>query len=142
MSKSYNNAIAIFAEGKDLKKQVNAIVTDSREPAEAKEPDSVNAYGVLALFLTREERTEWEDRLRAGGVGYGDLKKALIEKMDARFCDAREVYRELMTTSAGAERLEAILERGAARARPVAQATLWRCLDAVGMPNPKRRLQP
>ncbi len=142
MSKSYNNAIGIFVEGKEQKKQVNAIVTDSREPAEAKEPDSVNAYGVLSLFLTREERVEWEDRLRAGGVGYGDLKKALMEKMDARFGEARAVYRDLMTTPAGEERLEAILARGAARARPVAQATLWRCLEAVGMPNTRHRLQP
>jgi len=140
MSKSYNNAIGIFVEGKELKKQVNAIVTDSREPAEPKEPESINAWGILTLFLTREERVEWEDRLRAGGVGYGDLKKALMEKMDARFGEARVVYKELMTTPQGEARLNAILEAGAARARPIAQATLARCLDAVGMPNTARRL--
>jgi tryptophanyl-tRNA synthetase len=140
MSKSYNNAIGIFVEGKELKKQVNAIVTDSREPAEPKEPDSINAWGILSLFLSREERVEWEDRLRAGGVGYGDLKKALMEKMDARFGEARVVYKELMTTTQGEARLNDILEAGAARARPIAQATLARCLDAVGMPNTARRL--
>lgn len=140
MSKSYHNAIGIFVEGKELKKQVNAIVTDSREPADPKEPDSVNAWGILSLFLNREERASWEDRLRAGGVGYGDLKKALMEQMDARFGEARAVYTELMTTPQGEARLEAILEAGAARARPIAQATLWRCLDAVGMPNTRRRL--
>lgn len=142
MSKSYNNAIGIFVEGKDLKKQVNAIVTDSREPAEPKDPESVNAWGILSLFLGREERAEWEDRLQAGGVGYGDLKKALMEKMDARFGDARAVYRDLMTTPAGEQRLNDILEAGAARARPIARATLARCLDAVGMPNAKARLAP
>lgn len=140
MSKSYNNAIGIFVEGKELKKQVNAIVTDSREPAEPKEPDSVNAWGILSLFLGREDRAVWEDRLRAGGVGYGDLKKALMEQMDARFGDARKVYQELMTTPQGEARLNDILEAGAARARPIAQATLARCLEAVGMPNTKRRL--
>jgi tryptophanyl-tRNA synthetase len=142
MSKSYNNAISIFVEGKALKKQVNAIVTDSREPAEPKEPDSVNAYGLLALFLDAAEREEWSQRLRAGGVGYGDLKGALIAKMDARFGEARLRYQALMTTSAGEDELEAILERGAARARPVAQATLHRCFEAVGMPNTARRLRP
>ncbi len=140
MSKSYNNAISIFVEGKALKKQVNAIVTDSREPHEPKEPDSVNAYGLLALFLNEAERAEWSERLRAGGVGYGDLKKALMDKMDARFGEARVRYQALMTTPAGEEELEAILQKGADRARPVAQATLHRCLDAVGMPNTAKRL--
>jgi tryptophanyl-tRNA synthetase len=142
MSKSYHNAIGIFVEGKELKRQVNSIVTDSREPAEPKEPDSVNAWGILSLFLGREERASWEDRLRAGGVGYGDLKKALMERMDARFGAAREVYRELMTTDRGHARLDDVLQAGAARARPIAQATLLRCLDAVGMVNTRRRLSP
>ena len=84
MSKSYNNTIAIFAEGKDLKKQVNAIVTDSREPAEPKEPDSLHVFALLALFLSEDEKAAWSDRLRAGGVGYGDLKKEIMAKMDAR----------------------------------------------------------
>lgn len=140
MSKSYGNTITIFAEGKELKKQVNAIVTDSREPAEAKEPDSVNAYGVLKLFLSVEEQLEWEHRLRAGGVGYGDLKKALMGKMDERFGEARLQYHRLLTTDAGAARLEEVLLAGAARAQSVARATLARCYTAVGMDNAARRL--
>lgn len=139
MSKSYGNTITIFAEGKELKKQVNAIVTDSREPADAKEPDSVNAYGILKLFLADDEKLDWETRLRAGGVGYGDLKKALMAKMDERFGDARAEYERLLTTEAGSARLEEVLQAGAARARVVAQATLGRCYSAVGMDNVARR---
>ncbi len=134
MSKSYGNSIWIFEEGKALKKAVNTIVTDSRPPEEPKEPESVNAFALLALFLDAAERADWEAKLRAGGVGYGHLKGALIEKMDAHFGEARGAYRELMGSAAGAQRLEDVLEEGAAIARPIARGVLARCLDAVGMP--------
>jgi tryptophanyl-tRNA synthetase len=141
MSKSYGNTIAIFAEGKDLKKQVNAIVTDSREPAEPKDPDTLNVYAILALFLDDDERAAWSARLRAGGVGYGDLKKEIMVRMDARFGEARVRYRHLMTTAEGERELETVLARGADRARVVARATLARCYEAVGMGNAALRLR-
>ncbi|MDP2340178.1 MAG: tryptophan--tRNA ligase [Deltaproteobacteria bacterium] len=139
MSKSYNNTISIFVEGKDLKKQVNAIVTDSREPAEPKDPSQLAVFQILALFLTPAERAAWEEKLRHGGVGYGDLKKEIMAKMDARFGEARVRYQHLMTTTAGEEELEIILARGALGARRVASATLARCYQAVGMDNAARR---
>jgi tryptophanyl-tRNA synthetase len=141
MSKSYNNTIAIFAEGKDLKKQVNAIVTDSREPAERKDPSSLNVFAILSLFLGSDERAQWEQRLLAGGVGYGELKKEIMAKMDVRFGEARVRYQQLMTTPAGQQELDAVLERGAMRARGIARETLARCYDAVGMDNAARRLR-
>jgi len=141
MSKSYNNTIAIFAEGKDLKKQVNAIVTDSREPAEPKEPDTLNVFAILSLFLGDDEQSEWAARLRQGGVGYGDIKKEIMARMDARFGDARVRYRHLMTTDDGARELEGMLARGAARARAVARSTLARCYDAVGLDSAAARLR-
>ena len=141
MSKSYNNTISIFAEGKDLKKQVNAIVTDSREPSEPKDPSTLAVFQILALFLDPAERAAWEQRLRDGGVGYGELKKEIMAKMDARFGDARARHRHLTTTTAGEEELEVILRRGASSARRVARATLARCYQAVGMDNAVRRLE-
>jgi tryptophanyl-tRNA synthetase len=133
MSKSYGNSIGLFDEGKALKAAVNKIVTDSRSPEEPKEPDSVNAFALLALFLGADEKADWERRLRAGGVGYGHLKGALIEQMDACFGEARGAYRELMGSDAGARRIDDVLAEGASIARPIARGVLARCLDAVGM---------
>jgi tryptophanyl-tRNA synthetase len=141
MSKSYNNTIGIFEEGNALKKSVNAIVTDSREPAEPKDPDTLNVYGILALFLDDAEKADWRARLQAGGVGYGHLKTAIREKMDARFGAARERYKQLMTTPAGHDELEAILQRGAKDARAIARATLARAMDAVGIVNRAKSLR-
>lgn len=140
MSKSYGNSIWMFEEGKALKKAVNAIVTDSRPPEEPKDPEGLNVYAILALFLDDAEKTDWRARLAKGGVGYGDMKKAIMEKMDARFGEARERYRQLTTTPQGQDELEAVLVAGAATVRPLARATLARCYEAVGMPNRARAL--
>ena len=141
MSKSYGNVVNVFEEGNALKKSVNAIVTDSRPPEDKKDPDELNLYKILALFLDDAERADWRARLLAGGVGYGHMKTAIREKMDARFGAARERYRALTTTPAGAAELEAILADGAVHARRIAQTTLAHCYDAVGMPNASRRLR-
>ncbi|MBL92148.1 MAG: tryptophan--tRNA ligase [Myxococcales bacterium] len=138
MSKSYGNTIPIFAEGKPLKKIVNRILTDSREPHEPKNPDDLHVYAILDLFLTEDEKAEWRARIEAGGEnapGYGHMKKAIMEKMDELFGDARVKYRELLDTPAGQEELEAVLQQGAARARATAQGVLARVYDAVGIKN-------
>ncbi|OGQ16834.1 MAG: tryptophan--tRNA ligase, partial [Deltaproteobacteria bacterium RBG_16_71_12] len=133
MSKSYGNDIWIFEEGKALKRSVNAIVTDSRPPEEPKDPDGITAYAILELFADEAERADWRARIGKGGVGYGHLKGAIIEKMDARFGPARALYRELLESQDGKRRVEETLARGASIARPLAQATLARCFEAVGM---------
>lgn len=141
MSKSYGNTITIFADGKPLEKQIGAIVTDSQPLEAPKDPDALNIYAILELFLDDAEKAEWRARLQAGGVGYGHLKKEIKAKMDARFGTARQRYTQLMTTPEGEAELEVILNKGAATARAVARQTLARCYDAVGMDNAARRLR-
>jgi tryptophanyl-tRNA synthetase len=143
MSKSYNNDIWIFEEGKALKKAVNRIVTDSRPPAEAKDPAGLNAYLVLELFLDEDERSDWRQQISEGGEGapgYGDMKKAIMARMDARFGEAREAYRALLPGGARHGEAEEVLQLGAARARRLARQVLGRCAEAVGMSNAARRL--
>jgi tryptophanyl-tRNA synthetase len=144
MSKSYGNDIWIFEEGKDLKKSVNRIVTDSRAPAEPKDPEGVTAFKILELFLSPEENAEWRARISQGGEtgpGYGDIKKEIMARMDARFGEARERYRAFMPGGGRHAEAEAVMERGAARARKLARATLARAYDAVGMTSAAGRLR-
>lgn len=80
MSKSYGNTIEIFGEEKVLRKKIMGIVMDSRTPAEPKPDAEQNlAIQLLKLFAPAEVAMDYENRLRAGGLGYGDLKKALFE---------------------------------------------------------------
>src|SRR3977135_2730010 len=80
MSKSYGNTIEIFGEEKATRKKIMGLVMDSRTPAEPKpDADKNLAVPLLKLFAPKDVAVDFENRLRAGGLGYGDLKKALFE---------------------------------------------------------------
>jgi len=78
MSKSYGNTIEIFAEGKPLRKVVMSIVTDSSTVADPKDPEKCNVFALYSLFATEEEKESLAARYRAGGMGYGEAKNALL----------------------------------------------------------------
>ncbi|MDA1267387.1 MAG: tryptophan--tRNA ligase, partial [Planctomycetota bacterium] len=123
MSKSYDNGIWVFEEGKRLKQLVGKITTDSRPPEEAKDPDGVLLIDFLTLFLDETELGEWRERVRAGGEGapgYGHLKVRLVEAMQDSFADARARRKEFLADPGEVERL---LAAGAEKARARASAT-------------------
>ena len=130
MSKSYGNAIEIFAEGKALKTAVMSVKTDSRGVEEPKDPDSVVVHQIYRLVAPPEKGREMAEALARGGYGYGDAKKALLAAIDERFAPARERRRQLAADPA---RVEAVLAAGGARARAEAQRTLEAVREAVGM---------
>src|SRR5256885_2036529 len=75
MSKSYGNAVEIFGEEKATRKKIMGIVMDSRTPQEPKpDADKNLAVQLLKLVAPAPVAKDFEDRLRAGGMGYGDLK--------------------------------------------------------------------
>jgi tryptophanyl-tRNA synthetase len=134
MSKSYGNIIEIFAEGKALRKTVMGIVTDSRTVAEPKDPASSNVFALYSLFATEEEKAALAGRYRAGGMGYGEAKQALLEKIDALFGPIRQRRKELAQDVGF---VEDVLRDGARRARAEAQQTMELVRQAVGMlPRP------
>ncbi len=130
MSKSYGNTIDIFAEGAELKKAVMGIVTDSTPVESPKDPEKDNVFALYSLFATPEKREALAARYRAGGLGYGDAKKMLIEEIDARFAPARAKRRELEKDP---ERVEAALRRGAERAGAEARETMRQVREAAGI---------
>ncbi len=130
MSSSYGNFIEIFLEGKPLKKKVMGIVTDSTPVEDPKDPDRCTVFELFGLLATPAEREELAGRYRAGGMGYGEAKKALLGQIEERFADARERRRELL---AHPERVEAVLEAGGRRAREVARSVLDRARGLCGL---------
>src|ERR1043166_8857877 len=96
MSKSYGNTIEIFGDEKVLRKKIMGLVMDSRTPAEPK-PDADKNIAIQLLKLVAPENVakDFEDRLRAGGLGYGDLKKALFEHYWNYFAAARSKRADL-----------------------------------------------
>jgi tryptophanyl-tRNA synthetase len=131
MSKSYGNTLEIFGPEKALRKKVMAIKMDSRTPQEPKpDADQNLAIQLLKLVAPAETAKALEDQLRAGGLGYGDLKRALFEHYWSYFAAARERRAEL---AANPEHVEKILTDGAARARGIAQKVLQRARNASGL---------
>lgn len=130
MSKSYGNTIEIFAEGKPLQKVVMGIQTDSTPVEAPKDSDTCNVFALYSLFATEEEKTTLATRYRAGGMGYGEAKKLLLEKINAYFSPARERRKQL---AADLGYVEEVLKRGAQQARAEAQATMALVRKAVGL---------
>jgi tryptophanyl-tRNA synthetase len=131
MSKSYGNTIEIFGEEKAMRKKIMGLVMDSRTPAEPKpDADRNLAIQLLRLVAPAEIALDFENRLRAGGLGYGDLKKALFEHYWNYFAAARVRRAEL---AANLDHVEAVLRDGALRARAVASVVLRRARLASGI---------
>jgi tryptophanyl-tRNA synthetase len=133
MSKSYDNAIEMFAKEKQLKSQVMGIVTDST-PVE--EPKDINLplFQLYNLFADAEEREEMARRASAGGLGYGEAKKALLAKLLAHFTPARERRAEL---AAHPDTVEDILADGARRARERGAPLVAAVREATGLGSGK-----
>jgi tryptophanyl-tRNA synthetase len=131
MSKSYGNTIDLFGDEKATRKKIMSIVMDSRTPAEPKpDADQNLAIQLLKLVAPAEVAADFESRLRAGGLGYGDLKKALFEHYWNNFAEARAKRAEL---AANLDYVEGVLRDGATRARALAGAVLKRARSAAGL---------
>ncbi|NVK27987.1 MAG: tryptophan--tRNA ligase [Flavobacteriia bacterium] len=129
MSKSYGNVIDIFLPQKQLKKQVMAIVTDSTPLEEPKDPDTCNVFALYRLLATEEQIAEMRQNYLGGNYGYGHAKKALLELILEEFAAERQKFDELMMKP---EAIYAALEKGAEKARVVANATIGRVREAMG----------
>jgi tryptophanyl-tRNA synthetase len=131
MSKSYGNTIEIFGEEKALRKKVMGLVMDSRTPQEPKpDADKNLAVQLLRLVAPAAVAGDYEQRLRAGGLGYGDLKKALFEHYWNYFAAARARRAELAANPAY---IDDVLTGSAAQARALAGKVLARARLACGL---------
>ena len=131
MSKSYGNTIDIFGEEKPLRKTIMRLVMDSRPPEEPKlDADKNIAVQLLRLVAPGVVAKDWEERLRAGGLGYGDLKKALFEQYWEFFAEARAKRAELENNL---DHVNQVLKDGAEKARKRATTVLDRARKNCGL---------
>lgn len=130
MSKSYGNTLEIFGDEAELKKKVMRIVTDSTPLEEPKDPDKCNVFALVSLFLGDEEKKDLADRYRAGGLGYGEVKKMLFARMWEYFAPYRQKRAEL---AADLGEVRRIMAMGAQKARNIAGQTLELVRSRVGL---------
>ena len=130
MSKSYGNTIEIFEPEDSVKKKIMRIVTDSVPVEEPKDPDKCNVFALLKLVADSDELGEWESRYRTGGLGYGVVKKRLVELIIDYFKPYRQKRAELENNM---DYVKEVLAKGAERAKSVAGETLEKARQAVGL---------
>lgn len=123
MSKSYDNTIPLMLPEKDLKKKIMRIITDSKLPEDAKNPDESTIFQLYKHFATESEIAEFADMFRRGGMGYGTAKTILFEKINSFLTGPRAEYERLM---ANTDEIEAVLQSGAQRAQSIAAQTIER----------------
>jgi len=129
MSKSRNNTINIFLPEKELKKQVMSIVTDSKGLEEPKDPDTCNIFNIYKLLADGDQVATMRSAYEKGGFGYGHAKTALLELILNKFESHRSTYNHYMEN---VNELDAILFKGADKARAVAKPVLERVRAAIG----------
>ncbi len=138
MSKSYDNIIPLFEGGaRALKDAVARIVTDSRAPGEAKEPDGSALVAIYDAFATAPQRQQFRVDLR-GGLSWGAAKEHLVDVIETQIGPLRDHYAALM---AHPEQIEEVLQTGASKARAVAKPFLESLRRAVGL-RPMRAALP
>ncbi|KER85125.1 tryptophan--tRNA ligase [Xanthomonas arboricola pv. celebensis] len=130
MSKSYGNTIPLFAPREELRKLVFSILTDSRAPGEAKDTQGSALFQLYQAFATPQETAAFAQAF-ADGIGWGDAKQQLFERIDQEIAPLRTRYEALMAEPA---KIEAILRAGGARLRArYATPFLAELRDAVGL---------
>ncbi len=103
---------------------------DSRTPVEPKPDADQNLAIELLKVIDASVGKEWEEKLRAGGMGYGDLKKKLFEVYWDYFVAARAKRVELV---ANLDYVHKVLADGAAKARAKATEVLKCARKASGL---------
>jgi tryptophanyl-tRNA synthetase len=130
MSKSYNNAIDIFISLEELRSRVMAIKTDAKAVSDIKDPDNCILFAIYSLFVPEEKQKELRERYLKPGLKYSDVKKELVGIIWDYFAPYRDKRQDLLKNE---DHIRQILHAGAQRASKVAQVTMKKVRDKVGL---------
>ena len=130
MSKSVGNTIDIFADEETVRRQVMSMVTDTQRilRTDPGRPEVCNVCQLHRFF--GDDYEEIWDGERTARTGCVDTKKLLAERIVRRYAGARERYLELMASPA---EVDGVLESGADRLRPLAEATMAEVRARMGL---------
>lgn len=129
MSKSYNNTIPLFEGEKKLRKAINRVKTNLLEPGEPKDPEHSTVFQLWCAFAD-QPGIDAMRRAFAEGIAWGEAKQRLFERINDELSAARAHYQRLM---AEPSHIEAVLNKGAQRARGYSRPFMDQVRDAVGI---------
>jgi tryptophanyl-tRNA synthetase len=129
MSKSYDNIIPLFASEKELRKLIMKIKTNSLEPGQPKDTEDSALFAIYRAFASDSETAGVRDRY-AAGIGWGEMKQVLFERINTELAPARAEYERLL---AAPQEVEELLLQGAEQARAVSRPFLEEIRERVGV---------
>lgn len=130
MSKSYNNTIGIYDDPDTIRAKCAKIVTDSKTPAEPKDPAQDTIAMLYKLVATPEQYQELEHQYQEGGLSYKEAKERLMVALIQFTTPLRECKAQY---DANPDQVIEILEAGAERAGALANQTLQTVKTKVGL---------
>ncbi len=130
MSKSYHNTIPLFVDSKKLRKFIMKIKTNSQQPEESKSTEDCHLFQIYQAFATEKETQTIATRYQQGGLGWGEMKQILFEKIDAEIAPARHTYQQLINDK---NLIDKTLAQGAANAREIATPLLAQVRKQIGI---------
>ena len=143
MSKSLNNAIFLSDTPKQVKKKIGQMYPgQSRNPDEPGNPDINPVFEYADTFIKDEALArELKDRYRRGdNLGDGQVKAAVIDAVN-ELLDPIRARRAEWQGAGGDDAIIDIIRAGTARANLLAEETLYRAKEAMGLGFGKRRLE-
>ncbi len=132
MSKSDPNPsayITMLDSPKTIKQKIGRATTDSLRLVTF-DPERPGITTLLTIYQTITRQTREEIEADFAGKGYGDFKAALTERLVETLTPIQQRYNELINDM---PTLEAILKQAADEVRPIAETTLQRVKNAVGL---------
>src|SRR5262249_30735398 len=132
------NTIPLFEGGpKGMREAIMKIVTDSRAPGEPKDTEDSALFTIYKAFASPAETAAFAEALH-GGLGWGEAKQVLFERVDSEVAPMREKYEALMASPG---QMEDILLAGAAKARTIAGPLVETLREAVGLRSARHKLK-
>ncbi len=131
MSKSIpSSCLFLFDEPEEIKKKIMSAITDSQKTIKydpQRKPGISNLLTIYSLFSNKPIKTiEKEFK----GKGYAEFKKSLAELLILKLEPFRKKRRQLLLKQ---DYIRKILEQGEKKARSIAQATMARVYQKMGL---------
>jgi tryptophanyl-tRNA synthetase len=124
-----NSRINLLDDPKTIKQKIARATTDSLRLVTF-DPERPGITNLLTIYQLLTGQSQQEIEAEFAGKGYREFKGALTELLVATLAPIQERYRELMNDLPA---LESILEQSAEELRPIAEATLQRVKDVIGL---------